>query len=142
MEPEWSVAANPASPTEATSEARLPWHVWVLAWLCTSLTGGFFGAMFMLLQGGAVAAAGAGFSIGFYLAGLFGAAIVPVFGLLSRLMRLRGGKSLFMMTVAGGTTGLVSGVILGPLCLLTCVCGAFGAALPGKLHLQRARPGG
>ena len=79
----------------------------------------------------------AGFWIGFYLAAVIGAFFVPICGLLAGLFRLRGRKSLRMMTIAGGATGLVSGVVLGPLCLLTCVCGAMGAALPGKSYLAR-----
>ncbi len=118
-------------------EVRFPWYVWLFAWLSASLMGGCFGAFFWILQGGGLQIAGAGFGMGFYLAALVGAVIVPVFALLVRILGMRGGKSLRMMTIAGGATGLVSGVVVGPLCLLTCALGAFGARLPGQMHLNR-----
>ena len=116
---------------------RLPWYVWLLAWLCTSLMGGCFGALFWLLQGGGLGIAGAGFWMGLYLAALVGAFVMPTFALLARVLRLRGRKSLRMMTIAGGATGFVSGLVVGPLCLVTCAFGAFGARLPGKALLAR-----
>ncbi len=44
-----------------------------------------------------------------------------------------------MMTIAGGATGFVSGLIVGPLCILTCALGAVGARFPGKAHLERTQ---
>lgn len=139
METESTVGGHSANLDHATTEVRMPWYMWLLAWLSTSLSGGCFGALFMLLQGGGFQAAGAGFTMGFYLATVVGAFVVPTFGLLSRLLRLRGRESLRMMTIAGGATGLLSGLIVWPLCLFTCVFGAVGARLPGKTYLTRAQ---
>lgn len=124
---------------ETTDNVRLPWYVWLFAWLSISLTGGLFGALFMVLQGGRFPAAGAGFAMGFYLSALVGAFVVPMFGLFARLRGLRGHKSLRLMTMAGAATGLVSGLILGPLCVVTCLLGAVGSALPGKWRLSRTQ---
>ncbi len=137
METELDTNAPAKNQDDATTELRLPWYVWLLAWLCTSLMGGCFGALFWLLQGGGFGIAGAGFWMGFYLAALVGVFVVPTFGLLSRALGLRGRKALRMMTIAGGVTGLVSGLIVWPLCPVTCGFGALGARLPGKKHLAR-----
>ncbi len=82
---------------DATTEVRLPWHVWLLAWLCTGLAGGFFGAVFMVLQGGlgGFKLVGVGFLMGSYLAALVGAILIPIFGLLARLLRTAQGASRF-----------------------------------------------
>ena len=107
--------ARASNPGDVATEMRLLWYVWLLAWLCTSLMGGCFGALLWLLQGGGFRIAAAGFWMGFYLVTLVGAFIVPTFGLLARVLKLRGRKSLRMMTIAGGATGLVSGFVVWPL---------------------------
>lgn len=122
---------------DATTDVRLRWYVWLLAWLGTAMAGGCFGGLFWLLQGGGIQIAGAGFAMGFYLAAVVGALVVPLFGLLALLLKLRGHQSLRMMTIAGGATGLVSGLIVWPLCPVTCLFGALGARLPGKMLLMR-----
>ena len=124
---------------DSTKSAPLRWYVWVLAWISTSVMGGLFGAAFFLIQGGNVAGAKAGFAVGCYLAAFVGVLVVPVGALLSGLFRLQGHRALRMMAITGGATGLISGLVLGPLCLLTCALGAYGATLPGKWQLAQVR---
>ncbi len=124
---------------DSTKNVRLPWYLWLFAWLCTSLMGSLFGGLFFLLQGGGLRAFGGGLAIGFYLAAYVGVVVIPLVGLLNWVFRVRGRRSLRLMTIAGGATGFISGLILGPLCLLTCALGAFAAALPGRYRLARTR---
>ena len=79
--------------------------------------------MFFLLQGANFEGVWGGFFVGFYFAAFVGVFVVPACGLVARVRGLRGRRSLRMMTVAGGLTGLVSGIVLGPLCLITCAVG-------------------
>ena len=122
---------------DRANDVRLPWFVWLLAWLCTGTMGGFFAVAYFVLEGARIDGLGGAFVMGFYFAAFVGTFLFPAFGIVGWLRRSRGRNAGRLMMVAGGMTGFLSGLVLGPLCVVTCVMGVSGAYLPVRWWLAR-----
>ena len=117
---------------DSKSESQLPWYVWILAWISTSIMGGVAGSLFFLSQGANLQGITGGAGVGAYFAAFVGVIVLPLLAIPDRLFRFRQRASLRLLAIGGGLTGLLSGIVLGPYCVFTCALGAFGASLPGK----------
>ena len=115
----------------------MPWSLWLAAWFSTSTAGGCFALLFFVMQG-AVRGFGGIFGMGFYLAGFVGVIAFAICGLATAITQARGRSALRLMRIAGGLTGLLAGLIVGPVCLVTCALGAWSAGLPGRWRLHVA----